>query len=187
MDKEKIKKQIESILFLSNKPISEKNIFALLKKHNEEKFDIDDVKKVLEELFLEYQKERRGIVLDKIDDSYQFTSNPESAPIAKSLVKEDLSGELTIPALEALTIIAYKGPIAKQTIDHIRGVNCSLILRNLLIRGLVSEATGKEKDVLYFDISFDFLRHLGLSRKEDLPDFERLNKLDVFEKLLGQK
>ena len=36
-----------------------------------------------------------------------------------------------------LTIIAYRGPITKLELEQIRGVNCSLILRNLMIRGLI--------------------------------------------------
>lgn len=180
-----IKKQIESVLFVSTKPMAKKRIAALLNKNNQEKISDEDLEAAFLELEKDYRLEEKGIVLNKIDDSYQLVSSPQNSEIIKDLTKDEFSGDLSAPSLETLAIIAYKGPISKPMIDHIRGVNCSLILRNLLIRGLIAEVPGMDKDILYYEISFDFLRYLGLNKKEDLPDFDRLFNLDVFAKLAG--
>jgi len=59
--------------------------------------------------------------------------------LLKILLKDETTGELTKPSIETLTIIAYRGPIAKYELERIRGINCSLILRNLILRGLAEE------------------------------------------------
>jgi len=73
-----------------------------------------------------------------------MTTAKESSEIVEKFLKEELTGEMTRPQLETLTIIAYRGPMTKMEIEQIRGVNCSLILRNLLMRGLVEAKLDKK-------------------------------------------
>ena len=93
-------------------------------------------------------------------------------------------GELTRPSLESLTIIAYRGPITKAELEMIRGVNCSMILRNLLIRGLIREEKGKTESV--FRVSLEFLRWLGVQQASDLPDYDKLSGSDLIDQVLQQ-
>ena len=96
------------------------------------------------------------------------------------------AGELTRPSIETLTIIAYRGPITKPEIEQIRGVNCSLILRNLLMRGLVEESESVERLQPVYAISADFLRHLGLHAISDLPDYATLHGDEKISQLLRE-
>ena len=84
-----------------------------------------------------------------------------------------------------MTIIAYRGPIAKYELERIRGVNCSLIIRNLLLRGLIEEKSGREGQDSLYSVTPDFLRFLGLSRAPDLPDYERLSRHESLESFLA--
>ena len=93
---------------------------------------------------------------------------------------------MTQPSLETLTIIAYRGPITKPEIEQIRGVNCSLILRNLLIRGLIEEKEDKQRLQNTYTISFDFLRHLGADRVEELPQYSDLHTDEVVGQLIQE-
>jgi chromosome segregation and condensation protein ScpB len=61
-----------------------------------------------------------------------------------------------------------------------------LILRNLLIRGLVEAKTDKKKNEVYYTVSFDFLKFLGISNIEELPDYERLNRDETIEEMMSQ-
>ena len=70
--------------------------------------------------------------------------------------------------------------------EQIRGVNCSLILRNLLIRGLVEAEYNKQRAVTEYNITMDFLKYLGLSSVKELPDYEKLNSDENLQKLLSQ-
>jgi segregation and condensation protein B len=73
-------------------------------------------------------------------------------------------------------------------LEMIRGVNCSVILRNLMIRGLVDEINDKKDLVQKYRITFDFLRHLGLNEAKELPDYEKLNSNESLNQLLeGEK
>jgi segregation and condensation protein B len=105
--------------------------------------------------------------------------------VVRGFVKEDVSGELTRPSLETLTIIAYRGPVTKPEIEQIRGVNCSLILRNLLMRGLVEEREEASRLQPMYTVSSDFLRHLGLSSLSELPSYGEFHGNERIDKMLA--
>lgn len=176
-----LQSKIESLLFISAKPMSAKQLSDIFKKEEEE------VKKAGDELVDAYKNDKRGIQIVKIDSKYQMVSSPENANFVQEFIKDETTGELSRPSLETLTIIAYRGPIAKLDLDRIRGVNCSLILRNLLLRGLVESRENKERGETFFTVSFDFLRFLGVNNVSELPDYEKLSKDETIDNVLGQE
>ncbi|MFA6422244.1 MAG: SMC-Scp complex subunit ScpB [Candidatus Buchananbacteria bacterium] len=175
---DEIKNKIESLLFISHKPLSGSEVAKIVDA------DKIQVEEALEKLFTDYSGRAGGIVILKLDGKYQMATSGASSEIVSKFIKSEITGELTRPSLETLTIIAYRGPISKAELELIRGVNCSLILRNLLMRGLIEAKDDKSRDVFVYSITFDFLKYLGLERVEDLPDFEKLNKNNNLEKLL---
>lgn len=174
----KFKSQIESLLFISHKPLGIKELAKLTDSK------LENVKSEINKLKKEYEDQAGGIIILKIDKKYQMATAGENKQIVDKFVKKELTGELTRPSLETLTIVAYRGPISKAELELIRGVNCTLILRNLLMRGLVEAKESKKEGVTYYNITFDFLRHLGLSDVSELPDYEKLNKNNNLDKLL---
>ncbi len=179
MSEIEIKNKIESLLFISHKPLAIKEMAKLTGCKAEE------AEKAVEVLEREYEEKKGGIKIMKLEDKYQMTTSSDSSEIIKLFIKTEVTGELTRPALEALTIIAYRGPISKAELELIRGVNCSMILRNLLMRGLIDSKEDKTKMATVYNITFEFLKFLGLSGVEDLPDFEKLNRNNNLEKLLA--
>lgn len=173
-----IKNQIESLLFISHKPLRIKELSKFVSA------GIEETKNVLKELESEYGKKGGGIKLLKINDKYQLATAGDSSEVVKKFIKSEMTGELTRPSLEALTIIVYRGPISKAELELIRGVNCSLILRNLLMRGLIEAEEDKKQGITKYQITFDFLKHLGILKAEELPNFEKLNRNNNLEKLL---
>ncbi|MCX6779934.1 MAG: SMC-Scp complex subunit ScpB, partial [Candidatus Magasanikbacteria bacterium] len=128
-----INSQIETILFVASKPLSFKKIAKVLQV--EENVVLESLK----ELVTKYNQAESGMVVLQNNDDYQMVSNPDNKAIAENFLKAEVSGELTRPQLETLTVISYCGPITRPELDQIRGVNCSLILRNLMMRGLIKE------------------------------------------------
>lgn len=173
-----IKSKIESLLFISVKPMSIKQLSSLIKKHSEE------IRQSCEGLVEDYKNKNYGMRIIKNNSKYQMVSSPENAGIVKAFIKDEITGELTRPSLETLTIIAYRGPLPKLDLDRIRGVNCALILRNLLLRGLIEVKFDKKKKESYYNITFDFIRFLGINNVKDLPDYEKLNKDDTLDRIL---
>ncbi len=173
-----LKSKIESLLFISAKPMSVKQLADLINKSTEE------INQGGQELIEDYKDKKHGMRIIKNSDKYQMVSSPENVGVVKNYIKDETTGELSRPSLETLTIIAYRGPVSKFDLDRIRGVNCALILRNLLLRGLIESKFDKKKKELYYNISFDFLRFLGANDVKNLPDYERLHKDDTLDRVL---
>ncbi|MCK5416556.1 SMC-Scp complex subunit ScpB [Candidatus Parcubacteria bacterium] len=174
-----IKSQIESLLFVATKSIPVKRIAFLLKEK-----DIKSVRSLLIELSNQYKEEERGIRIIQNEDKFQMVSAEENLDIVKKIVKDEVVGELSRPSLETLTIVAYRGNISKIDLNRIRGVNCSLILRNLLLRGLIEAKIDVESDETFYNVTLDFLRFLGVSSVEELPDYEKLHNEKIIDRVL---
>jgi len=114
----------------------------------------------------------RGIVLVETEDELELRTAPAASAIVKKLRESELSKDLGKAGLEALAIILYQGSATRGEIDWIRGVNSSAAVRSLLLRGLI-ERTEDESDKrrARYTTSVDALAHLGITRKEDLPEY----------------
>ena len=162
---------IESLLFTSGHPIGFKKLAEVLEIPEKE------LEGELNMLASDYEKNNRGLRLVFSDSKVQLVTAPESEGAVKKLVKSDFDEDLSQAALETLAIIAYRGPVSRAVIENLRGVNCSFILQNLAIRGLVEKKNNPEDGRSYiYKVTFDFLKHIGLSRIEDLPDLKEDTK-----------
>jgi segregation and condensation protein B len=171
-----LQSKLESILFVASKPLSIKKIVKVLKS------DKKEIEPVLSDLQAKYNNPDSGIVILQTGDDYQMVSNPENREMAENFMKAEVSGELTRPQLETLTVISYCGPITKPELEQIRGVNCSLIIRNLLLRGLIKEAN--QAGILStYEVTIDYLRYLGFNSVDELPDYENLHKHPYLEEV----
>lgn len=126
-----------------------------------------------------------GTIVAMASDEVQLVTHPDVAAVVEAFVKDVTRGELTRPQLEALTVIAYRGPITKAELEQIRGVHCGLILRNLLIRGLIADERDAARGEDVYRISMDFLRYLGLADVHALPDYERLHENATIDQYLA--
>ena len=149
----------------------------------EENFEA--IERALDQLAEEYKTRNSGIILIKNNKEYQLTSTPENASLVARFLKDETSGELSQPSLETLTIIAYRGPITKLELERIRGINCSLIIRNLLMRGLIEEKMDKQKNDNFYTVTLDFLKFLGLADITELPDYAKLHREETIESVLA--
>lgn len=175
--------QLEALLFLSTKPLSPAQISRTLEISETE------ASAALLSLAEKRNTEESGVHLVHTGDEWQMATNPACANLGEKFVKED-ADELTRPSLEALTIIAYRGPITKPEIEAIRGVNCTLILRNLLMRGLVTERENALKGQMVYELSLDAVRFLGVHDVRELPSYDDLHgntKIDILLRALTEK
>ena len=162
--------KLESILFVASKPLAVKKLIKVLGvEENEINFE-------LENLRTKYNTKDSGIILIQNNNEWQMVSNPDNREAAENFLKAEVSGELTRPQLETLTVVAYCGPITKPELEQLRGVNCALILRNLMMRGLVKEVEDVTNLLPTFEVTMDYLRHLGINSLNELPDYDKLHK-----------
>lgn len=172
-----LRAQIEALLFVAIHPLSDRKLAELTG------VPIDAVRAELDSIAAELANDVRGLQLSVHNHQVELVTKKPFAGLVQRYVTDERTGELTKPSLETLTIVAYRGPVAKSELELIRGVNCSLILRNLMMRGLVS-TVGTVRGEVRYHVTFDFLHHLGLSRVEDLPDYEKLHSHEHLERLL---
>lgn len=176
---DQLKSIIESILFVASRPLTVNELNRIV---NQKKEDVDQC---LETLFQEYKEdEKKGLKIIKNNKEWQMVTNPVYSQFVGKFLKQEVNQELTPASLETLSIIAYRGPIERDELEKIRGVNCSIILRNLLIKGLIIEED-KEKQI--YNVSLDFIKQLGINDLEELPDYDKLNEKISLSDLLEEK
>lgn len=171
MEQENLKSLIESLLFVSGEPLKIKKIAATAGVVAAE---VRDAANALRD---DLRNGKRGIQLIEKDDEIQLVTSAENSKLMDEFLKNEMEQGLSRASLETLAIVAYRGPLTRIEIEEIRGVNCSYSLRYLLLRGLIERLENPaDSRSWHYQISFDFLRKLNLSRKEDLPRYEELKK-----------
>ena len=175
-----IKSQVEALLQITPRPLSIRKMAALL--------EVDDVviEEVVSALAAEYKSRDGGLLVLLHNDEAQLVTHPDASAVVSKFLKEETTGELTKPSLETLSVIAYRGPITKSEIEKIRGVNCTMILRNLMMRGLVVAEENKRKLVTYYTVSADLVKHLGMTHISELPQYGELHDPEVVVKILNE-
>lgn len=160
--------KIESLLFVSNKPLSVKQ---LAKWTGAEEVSVQQSLAELKSI----RASNGGIVLLEAGDGYQLATNSQNTEVVQSFLNSDLRESLTDATVEVLAIIAYRQPISKAEIESIRGVNSQYSLRALLMRGLIQKIPNPNdaRGALY-QVTTEFMQHLGLTSIDELPDFETL-------------
>jgi len=172
-------RNLESLLLVATRPMS------LKKLAEQTSVTVGDIEQAMAQLKEKYNTEDSGIHLLEHGSTVQFVTSPQTSQLVTEYLKEEQAGELTRPALETLTIVAYRGPISKIQLDTIRGVNCSLILRNLMIKGLVESKSAKDKFQTTYTVTADFIRFLGLTDITQLPDYEQLHVDERLEQIIN--
>ncbi|MCX6713946.1 MAG: SMC-Scp complex subunit ScpB [Candidatus Vogelbacteria bacterium] len=168
--------KIEALLFFKAEPLTISDLAKALES------DEPSVGEAIEKLKIELAD--RGVKIIQNGDEIALGTTPEASDLIQKITKEELAKDLGKATLETLTIILYEGPISRAKIDHIRGVNSSFIVRNLLIRGLI-ERTVNEKDAraYLYKPTFDLLQHLGLTDIKEMPEYEIIHaKIAEFQK-----
>jgi len=160
--------KLESILFVASKPLSIATLAKSLEKNEVE------VEEAVETLKMKYNQPDSGIHILSEGKSVQLSTNPENGEVIQAFLKQEIAGELTKAQLETLTVIGYRGPVSRSEIEQIRGINCAVILRNLLMRGLIEEQNN-DTLVPVYTLSFEALSHLGIHSVADLPEYETLH------------
>jgi segregation and condensation protein B len=178
MDPQKMQSIIESLLFVSGEPMKFSRIAKICN------IPKSDVTSYVENLNEKYKKEEGGLIIVQKEDSVQLATNPDNIEYVSQLVSGEMTADISRSALEVVSIVAYRGPITRSQIEAVRGVNCSYVLRSLLIRGLVERKETADIRGYLYEISFDFLKSLGLSSAKEMPDWEELSKNEKVEELL---
>ena len=156
----------EALLFASGGIVMPEDVCLVLKVKKNEAED------VMNRLMIRYEKRKGGIILRKVNEGWQLSSNPDYYDDLCAYFQETATGNLSRAAMETLTIIAYNQPVTRAGIEMVRGVNSDGVLAKLVERGLVAErgkADSPGRPTLYGTTDL-FLKSIGISNISELPD-----------------
>ena len=170
---EDLKNIIESLLFVAEEPLTLDRIKDIL--------EVDDrklVRETLHDLQADYESRTGAFVLREVAGGFQFRSRPEYVPWIKKLIQPK-PARLSKAALETLAIIAYKQPVIRSDVEHLRGVDCGGVLRMLMERNLIRVLGRKEipgRPIIYATTK-QFLEVFDLKNLKDLPTPKEIEDL----------
>ena len=170
---EDIKNIIESLLFVAEDPLTIDSIKKVL-----DSTDSNAIRNVLNELSSEYEARNGGFFLREVAGGYQIRTRPEYSQWIRRLLRPNPL-RLSNAALETLAIVAYKQPVIRSDIEHLRGVDCGGILRMLLERKLIRVVGRKEipgRPMIYTTTK-KFLELFELKDLKDLPSPKEIEEL----------
>ncbi len=170
---ENIKHIIESLLFVAEEPLTVDKI-----KRVTAQAETKEIKDALAALSAEYEARPGGFYLDEVAGGFQIRTRPEYNEWIRKLI-QPRPLRLSKAALETLVIIAYKQPIIRSDIEHLRGVDCGGVLRVLLERKLIRvlgrrEIAGRP---LIYATTKHFLEVFDLKNLKDLPTPREIEEL----------
>jgi segregation and condensation protein B len=174
MEIDQLKKILESLLFVSEVPISVKKAVSTLKDTN-----AAEVQQAFATLTEEINAMDRSFQIVQVAEGFQIVTRPEYHRWAKDLYKIISKTRLSKPSLEALAIIAYKQPVTRAEVEAIRGVDVSNMIQTLLEKRMVrilgrAETPGRP---LLYGTTNEFLIHFGLKDLSDLPKVSEIQEL----------
>lgn len=155
---------VEALLFVSGEPLTLKELVKLTE------WDEDAVRDAIEELRTRYNAADSGLQIVDTGDAFQLATRPEYGETLGKLLAPH-ANRLSKPALETVTIVAYRQPVTQAEVEAIRGVSCDGVLKTLVERELVAEAGRKQtpgRPILYATTT-SFLHYFGLTSIDDLP------------------
>lgn len=156
---------LEAILFAAPEPVRPHDIASAFGITSEEVVDAIDA------LRTSYEERGSGLEIRRAGDAYRIYTCGEHADAVGHFANRSKVGKLSKPALETLSIVAYRQPITRGEISRVRGVNVDSVLTTLQERGLVAEVgreSGPGRAPLFATTPL-FLEKIGMGSVSDLP------------------
>ena len=161
---------LQALLFAAGEPMPKKRVLTLLE------IPLEMLDAAVADLRSELSN--TGLSLIEANDELEIRTSPDASAVVEKLRQSELSRDLGKAGLEALAIILYQDGATRGDVDWVRGVNSTAAIRSLLMRGLVERSTDTtDKRRARYTATVDALAHLGISRKEDLPNYAELKDM----------
>ena len=174
MDLAEAKRVIEAVIFAADGPVSLNQLAQLI-----ETLDNDAILQAISGLQQDYVVSERSFQLVEIANGFQLRTLDEYAPWIKKFYTTEISSRLSVSALEALAVVAYKQPATRAEVEEVRGVNSDSVIRTLMEKNLIRVLGRKQapgKPMLY-GTTTDFLMHFGLRDLSELPSVEEIESM----------
>ena len=150
---------VEAMLFIGGPPLTAAKACSAIRGLTEERF-----RELVEELAKTYRRQNRPYAVQPREAGWVLALRSQYRGIQEKLYGGPKETRLTQPAIDVLSLIAYRQPIAKAEIDTSRGADSGGMLRQLVRLGLVALKRGDG-----YETTARFLEIFGLRTLDDLP------------------
>ena len=163
--------RLEATLFLAREPLHSRKLSQLAGLEDGTK-----ARSLVKQLNQNYDERGRSFIVKQVAGGFQMRTRPMFSDWLKKVQFAPTSVRLSGPAMETLSVVAYRQPVLKAEIEAIRGVSCGELLRQLLDRGLVKIA-GRSNELgnpFMYGTTRKFLEVFGLANIDALPRGKKL-------------
>ncbi|MCI8283001.1 SMC-Scp complex subunit ScpB [Mesomycoplasma hyopneumoniae] len=165
---------IEAILYLQG----EKGVSSLQLQNCLKLAKISEARKLLKDFAIEFNRQKRGILVVEFDDIFKFVTAKDLKPFIIDFVSNERKYRLSNSSIEVAAIIAYKQPVTRSTIAQIRGgINSDYIVGSLLAKGIIEElgAASTPGNPTLYGVTSRFFDYFKLRSAKDLPKFQEFD------------
>lgn len=139
------------------------------------------IREAMDELAQELRAADDVFQLSESARGYRIVTHPRLARWVRLLRDEPPPTKLTATAMETLAVIAYRQPVTRAEIEHIRGVSAEAGLNKLLERELVhvvgrADLPGRP---IQYATTEAFLEFVGVRSVEELPATDVLSHQQI--------
>lgn len=175
-----LRSMVEALIFIADAPVSLDRLCGLLEEHPR-----GEIREALAWIAAEYDRMGSALQLVEVGGGYQFRTRPELAEVLRRTTKTK-PFRFSQSALETLAIVAYRQPVTRAEVEHLRGVDSGGVLKTLLEKRLLRILGRKDipgKPIIY-GTSREFLELFGMKDLASLPtlkEVQQLSETPVFE------
>lgn len=165
--------RLEALLLLASEPLTLRKLSQLANLT-----DATEARTLLARLRQCYDQRGSAFQVEQVAGGYQLLTRPKFAPWLRPLAPTEREVRLSAPALETLSVVAYRQPVLRAEVEAIRGVTCGEILRQLMDRDLL-RIVGRSEELgrpLRYGTTKRFLECFGLRNLEQLPQWNQLRR-----------
>ncbi len=167
--------RVEAALFVADGALSLRRLsqIALLA-------DDREAQEIVDQLNNSYDEDKSAFRIERVATGYRLLTRAVFSRWLSKIHQRQSELKLSPPAMETLTIVAYRQPITRADVEQIRGVQCSEMLKQLMERGMVrivGEDDSLGRPYLY-GTTRQFFEIFGLTNLNDLPMADELRRVD---------
>ena len=162
--------RLEAVLFLAREPLPTRKLAKLAGLA-----DGTEARTLVRRLRKRLAHRTSAMQVVEVAGGVQLLTRPQLADWIGRLHDQTDELRLSAPAMETLSVVAYRQPVMRAEVEAIRGVQCGEILRVLMEHDLL-RIVGRSEELgrpFLYGTTKKFLQVFGLRRLEFLPPMDQ--------------
>lgn len=155
---------VEALLFVGGPPLTPEKVCSAVRGLTPER-----VRELIDELTRKYRRQNRPYTVQPQGDGYTLAVKPQFRAVREKLYGGPKEARLSQPALDTLSLIAYRQPLSVAEVEALRGADSAGTLRQLVRLGLIAVTSRGGDGGTTYGTTPRFLELFNIASLEDLP------------------